>query len=277
MGRSRVIVSRKPRVVGKKIKFFIATLLVAAAVLAGAFFVSPPRYIVPILMYHHVAPGHRDSKLFVSPEAFERQVGFLARRGFRVITLEELVRTIRRGERVRSKTVLITFDDGFRDFYEHAYPVLKRHGVPATVFAVANDVGKAREFPFCSWEELREMSDHGIEVGSHTLTHAFLPKLEVRALEREIGESKKILEAGLGKPVRFLSYPGGGFDDRARQAAKAVGYEAAVATHPGASYGDRDLWTLRRLRVSRSCDNLFWFWFKVSGFYGFVEENRDES
>lgn len=258
-------------------KFFIAGVLVLAVVLAGALLVSPPRYIVPILMYHHVAPGHADSKLFVSPEAFDRQVGFLVRRGFRVITLEELARTIRRGERVRLKTVLLTFDDGFRDFYEHAYPVLKRHRVPATVFAVANDVGKTREFPFCSWEELREMSENGIEVGSHTLTHASLPQLGARELEREIGESKKVLEAGLGKPVRFLSYPGGAFDDRARQAVKAAGYEAAVATHPGASYGDRDLWTLRRLRVSRSCDNLFWFWFKVSGFYGFVEENRDES
>ena len=127
---------------------------------------------------------------------------------------------------------------------------------------------------FASFGELYRLSDNGIEFGSHTTHHAFLPDLTVEESRKEIQESKSALEKILNHPVDLFSYPGGGFTEEIRKIVIESDYKGAVATHPGASYPNRDPYALKRIRISRTCDNLFVFWFKISGFYTYFEELR---
>jgi peptidoglycan/xylan/chitin deacetylase (PgdA/CDA1 family) len=144
----------------------------------------------------------------------------------------------------RPQTVHVTFDDAYRSLLA-ALPALERLGVEATVFActgfavdgaplripeLRDDVDAApEEFATLRWDELRALSERGFEIGSHTITHAHLPRLTDAALERELVESRAQMEDELGLPCRYLAYPFGEHDARVRDAAKRAGYDAAFA------------------------------------------------
>jgi peptidoglycan/xylan/chitin deacetylase (PgdA/CDA1 family) len=138
----------------------------------------------------------------------------------------------------------VTFDDAFRSV-RTALPRLERLGVPVTVFACSSyaddgrplDVPELRErrrgyeddLATMTWDELRELAARGVVVGSHTISHPHLPRLDDAALERELTESRTRLEDELGRPCRYLAYPFGDEDERVRRAARAAGYAAAFA------------------------------------------------
>jgi peptidoglycan/xylan/chitin deacetylase (PgdA/CDA1 family) len=156
----------------------------------------------------------------------------------------------------------VTFDDAFRSVHV-GLAILRRHGLPATVFACTDyaDDGRPldvpeleqdiarnpRELETMTWDELRAVAAGGVEVGSHTLTHAHLPSLSDLELERELNDSRLRLEDELGRPCRFLAYPYGEEDLRVRDAARAAGYDAAFAL-PGPS-GPVNPFALRRVGV----------------------------
>ncbi|MEI8012502.1 MAG: polysaccharide deacetylase family protein, partial [Candidatus Omnitrophota bacterium] len=228
----------------KKKLITAAGLVTAMILLAGIWLV--PRYQVPILMYHSVAPAWFEPLNNVRPENFVRQMNFIQQHGFHVITLEELVGRIRMGKGVDRKSVVLTFDDGYDNNFTHVYPQLLARQFPAAIFVEAANVGNRGRL---TWAQAREMSAHGITFGSHTLTGIYIPDVKPEEALFEIKESKRLIETRLGRPVLFFSYPIGGFNPAVKMGLKEAGYAAAVATNRGKDHGGRDLYELKRIRV----------------------------
>ena len=232
-----------------------------------------------ILMYHMVArplPGGRFNKLRVPPSAFERQLRWLVADGWRFVFLSELMDRPATTEPAGSpeKLVALTFDDGYRDNYTDAHPLLLKYGAKATLYLVAERCGRdwstaknprhasgelGRE-PKLADDEVRAMLASGVwELGAHTLTHPLLPSLDAAARQREIGDAKALLEQRLNTRVESFAYPFGIFGDADRQAVADAGYRSAVTTVAGIS---TDLaaapHALKRIKVSGK-DSLFAF------------------
>ncbi|MCG3176227.1 MAG: hypothetical protein MOGMAGMI_01173 [Candidatus Omnitrophica bacterium] len=233
--------------------------------LAGLWWVLSMNYELPILMYHIIdrPPAEGRSSVHVSPEVFERQMEFLKVHGYRVIPLSEAVRLYKEGRPIPRKTVVITFDDGTLDNFDHAFPVLRKMDFPATIFMITSNIGQEG---WLGEQDLKILDQSGIEIGSHTADHAFLPSLKNDAeIEDQLLRSKARLEEVLGHPVSLLSYPAGGFNSRIAALAQLAGYEGAVTTNHGRPRGNP--YGLHRIKVSESGANLFNFWLKVSGLY----------
>lgn len=208
-------------------------------------------------MYHNIAtpPGHgKLHSLYVTPRMFKFQMWYLKAAGFKVVPLHEII-SFTRGLIPDEKLVALTFDDGYRDFYNNAYPVLKMYGYPSTVFIVSDLVGKAnfwdcRELKILKelldWDKIIELRDNGVVFGSHTKTHPFLSKLSTSEIEDELSGSKAALEKRLGLPVEFLCYPYGNYDERAVVAAKKAGYLGSVTMNRGLIHRGDDPFEIRR-------------------------------
>lgn len=234
------------------------------------------KYVAPIIMYHSVSPDATpENRLTVSAESFERQMRFLKTHHYNVMSLEDLVALIRDKKKIPPKSIAITFDDGYRDNYIFAFPLLKKYNLPVTIFVIVNKIG---ESDMLSWDEIKAMQDSGIiAFGSHTLDHLCLIDIKSdEGLRKQIFDSKIILEEKLKQPVNAFSYPVGAFNDKVRQLVIDAGYKLAVATSPGKNYSDDDVFAIKRLRISATSDNLFVFWIETSGFYTFIKEHRDK-
>jgi len=254
----------------KKI-FIIAAILVLAL---GALIFFTTVYVAPVIMYHSVDGNDQVSKLSISPKSFSRQMEFLKKNKYNVVSLEKLASYMRSGERMPPKTIAITFDDGFYNNYQYAYPVLKKYGLPATIFVIVSKIGKPG---YLGWKEIKEMSDSGlITIGSHTMSHLWLPAMGTKQLKYELERSREILESRTGRSVTELCYPVGAHDDRVKAAAAAAGYACAVATNPGRAASAGDIYAIKRVRISRTSDNLFVFWVETSGYYTWIKEQRDD-
>lgn len=257
-------------------KYKIKTSIFAAVVLLLFLLVSFIRanYVVPILSYHSVTPGaDPKSRLAITPETFQRQMRFLKIHRYNVLPLEETVTLIKEKKKIPRKTVVITFDDGYKDNYIYAFPILKRYNLPAIIFIITNEVGRPDRL---NWAEIKEMHGSGlIGFGSHALGPEPLINIKPSEdLKKEIFDSKKILEEKLGCRINAFSYPEGRFNDRVRQLVMDAGYKLAVATNPGKKFANDDIFALKRLRISKNANNLFVFWVETSGFYNFMREHR---
>lgn len=229
------------------------------------------KYVLPVLMYHHIMDSKMSDRLSVSPKTFEKQVRYLAENKYHIITLAEAVKMLNRPRRPRGKYAVITFDDGNADFYENAYPILKKYNVPATVFLIVDFIDKPG---YLRWEQIYEMAEDNIVFGSHTLTHPWLPNLGEAEMKREIVGSKAILEKRLVRRVNFIAYPQGAFDRRVLDIVKKAGYSGGCATNPGKKFPSRDPFAMKRTRISENSRNLLIFWFESSGYYTWIKEIR---
>ncbi len=256
----------------KKYRRFIALAVAFIFVIAG-FLWAKEQYVIPVAMYHRIDNNAFFSKLSVSPESFRTQMSFLKRHNYNVVRLEDLPDLIRSG-RVPRRTIAITFDDGYENNYTNAYPVLKELRLPATIFISPALIGMDG---YLTWSQVIEMSENGvISIGSHAMTHAYLPELPEQKLDIEIFDSKRAIETHIKKEVTSFSYPVGAFNDYVKDKVKKAGYKIAVATNPEKNYPRHDIFAMKRVRISRTSDNLFTFWIETSGFYTWIKEHRDE-
>lgn len=231
-----------------------------------------PLYEPPILMYHRIGDPTTESGagLFVTPETFERQMEFLKAHSYQVWSLSRLIQAIKNSENIPMNVVVITFDDGYLDNFKNAFPILKKMDFPATIFMITDNIGKP---DWLSEEDLKILEASGIEIGSHTAHHEFLPQGAPENLSHEIVDSKKTLEEILGHPVTLFSYPAGGVTDAIRDLVREAGYEGAVTTNYGK--GRLDPYMLRRIKVSDAHGSLFNFWVKTTGFYRLGKKKID--
>jgi|SRR5208283_1441523 len=192
-----------------------------------------------ILMYHSVA-DNSDDPCSVTVDAFREQISWLSDHGFEVVPLSSLVRSIQtRSYRNLRKKVVITFDDGYKDFLSNALPILLDHRASATVFLVTDMLGAygswskyGTHVPLMSEEEVRCIKAQGISLGSHTGTHANLTLLNHEDVQRQLRDSHHRLTL-LGESFYTFAYPWGLWSSQIADAVKAAGYECAVAAEGG--------------------------------------------
>ena len=187
-------------------------------------------------MHHSVGRLEDDpNMLSTSPERFEAQMLYLKRHNLRGVSMRELHRAANEGG--GKGLVGLTFDDGYEDFLSAAVPVLERMGFTATVFVVVDMLGLENDWEHACLPRprlklldaggVREVSERGMEVGSHSLTHARLSGAEPESLDKEVGDSRRVLGEVLGEAVEGFCYPYGSLDAAAVRAARRAGYAYA--------------------------------------------------
>ncbi len=216
------------------------------------------RPAIRILMYHRVARLGRFDQLTVTPDRFDEQLATMASR-CRVISLADAVTELELGA-PRTPAVVVTFDDGYRDNLVNALPSLRRLGIPATIFVTARFTDGTLRHPrypdepgqlHLDWNDLGALSrEPGISIGSHTLSHPHLTRLDDGAAAAEISDSRAEIAERIGRPVEFFCYPSGDLGERERRLVAAAGYRAAVSVRPGANHGLEDRFALRRTEVT---------------------------
>lgn len=212
---------------------------------------------LPILMYHriqHVPPGSGDSILLdlsVPPAAFRQHLALLREMGARAVGLDDVVDFLFGRRAPPDRAVVLTFDDGYEDTYTEAFPAMRALGMRGTVFVVSDFVGQPG---YVTWEQLRELAEHGWSVESHSVSHPDLRHLPDPELRRQLGESKAHIEREVGRAVRYLNYPAGQYDRRVIAAAAVAGYTAALTTRHGTQLALRQLFELPRVRIHGADD-----------------------
>lgn len=220
---------------------------------------------IPILAYHSLAPERFSNKLAISPELFRKQMQWVKESRFQGVGLEACAKAGWK-ENLWERKVAITFDDGYLDNYQSAFPILEEYGFAASFFVTTEDVGK---LGFMTWEMLREMAAvPGIEIGSHTCEHKSLSDIPEKEAWTSLVVSKKILEEKLGREIKAISYPCGSFNEKIVEMARGAGYAygcAASHVHDRKYVGNPYL--LRRIKISDSSNARFAFGLRLSGFY----------
>ncbi len=230
--------------------------------------------MIPILMYHQIAAVQQDKDpigIALTPEKFEQQMQYLYKNSYRCLHLSEAGNYWKRGLDLPKKSFVLTFDDGYRDIYTTVWPILDRFGFTATIFLVAEQVGKQSDWqgqsdylsaPLMSWSEIREMVRYGFAFGNHTLTHLRLPTLNDKQAKREIVHSKNIIEDKMGVEINLFSYPYTAYDIRIQQIVENSGHILACG-------GDRGQWGLFNIWRTECFgdDSLHKFVLKAKGLY----------
>jgi peptidoglycan/xylan/chitin deacetylase (PgdA/CDA1 family) len=214
------------------------------------------RVPLPILMYHRLAElpadaGASTREWTTAPAVFRAHIQLLVENGYRVVPLEEVLDYLQNHAPLPPRPVAITFDDGYRDFAEVAWPALREAGMPAMVFLIPGHVGYGA---FLTWDQLVSLVQEGTAVGSHTLDHVRLKGLEEAELRRQLQDSRQKLEERLGVPVQVVSYPYGAFDAQVVQAAEEAGYRAGVTINPSRYQRRSAVFTLSRLHLPYDAD-----------------------
>ena len=213
-----------------------------------------PSSRIPILTYHSI--DRSGSVLSVTPSDFREHMQLLVRNGFNGIRFDQLVDAMNGNAVLPPKAVVLTFDDAYANFHEHAMPALREAGYCATLFVVAGLVGKSNEWPgqgpsipnmpLLDWPALREIAQAGIEIGSHTCTHPRLDQARTDQLEEEIAGSRCTLEDGVGVPVTTFAYPFGAHSPASVSLVRAH-YRAACTTRMATARPSNDRHLLPRV------------------------------
>ena len=211
---------------------------------------GPCKY-VPILMYHHVMETEAAKKILatnlnVPPDIFRTQIDYLLGKGYQIIGLDDMMSGIA-GSFLPAKPVVLTFDDGYRDFYDNVFPILKEKGVKATVFVISQFVGGER---YLVWAQVNELASSGLVlIGDHTLNHLSLSSQSREDQTNQIVSAKSVIEANIGRSVSFFAYPYGGSNQNAKEILKENGFLGAVTTIPGRTQCLGLPYDLQRIRI----------------------------
>ncbi len=216
---------------------------------------------VPILMYHYVRtvdPNEDELgyNLSVSPERFEEHLIWLRDNDFTAIRMDHLADCLRGLQRCPQKSVVLTFDDGYADAASAALPLLEEYDATATFYIVTGFVGKPG---YLTWNEVRQLHDSGMEIGSHSLNHPDLAARDPEVAREEIEQSRKILSRKIGVPVRSFSYPIGSYTPEVAELVREAGYTNAVTTYPGSSLQLMFELPRRRILGGESVEALAWY------------------
>lgn len=209
---------------------------------------------VPILMYHYISEPPEDADkyrldLSVTPKDFQKQMAYLADNGFETVDLYDLSLAITNKRELPPKPIIITMDDGYRDNYENAFPVLREHGFEATFFVVTEFIDNNSE-NYMTWDMVEEMAAAGMRIEPHSKTHADLSVKDKDYVIYEILGSMETIEAHIGERPRFFCYPGGRYNDTTIEVVQELDFWGAVTTESGKwhNYNDRYEWTRLRMR-----------------------------
>jgi peptidoglycan/xylan/chitin deacetylase (PgdA/CDA1 family) len=224
---------------------------------------------IPILMYHGICTDpekfrHPYFYINTSPEIFEKQMKFLHENKYQSISLNTAVNLMNLNKLDDGKYIVITFDDGYRDFFTEAYPILRKYNFTATVFIVTGHVGKLFKDKSClTWDEIKFLNKNNVDFGSHTIHHPMLYSLGFKQIEYELLESKNIIEENLNSKISSFSYPFAfpqqdkNFVEKLKEILLKCNYKIGVTTKIGiATRNDNPLF-LKRIPINSSDDKAF--------------------
>lgn len=220
---------------------------------------------VPILVYHAVSDdaASRFRPYAVAPARFAEHVAVMQDLGCVSLTLSDAAQRLFDRAPLPDRAVVLTFDDAFSDFAQHAFPTLMEANFVATLFVPSAYVGATSRWlvregeerrPMMSWSEIQDVAEAGIEVGAHSHTHPELDRLSKAQLREELQGSKTVLEDSLGRNIAAVAYPFGYHSRRVRQAAHAAGYSFGCAVGNLSARAESDRWAIPRLTVKASAD-----------------------
>ncbi|WP_296770929.1 polysaccharide deacetylase family protein [Selenomonas sp.] len=219
-------------------------------------------YFPPVLMYHDVKAVPLNY-FDVSVEDFCAQLDWLKKAGYQTLSMEEFTAIVQKGQPFPKKSVVITFDDGYKGIYDYAAPELKKRGMKATFFIIPDLVGVPDDtYPYITKEELKELSSSNLfSIGSHTMSHPHLDQLEAEEKQKEICQSKKVLEEWTGRPVTSLAFPFGAYDKSVIKEVKAAGYQVSFAVQDRGLLHEKARYSIPRIYVGLEMgkDNLSLF------------------
>lgn len=201
---------------------------------------------IPVIMYHSVK-YEKDNPVRISEENFAAQMKYLKDNNYTTLSLNELYEFIKNNAPVPEKSVVLTFDDGYKDNYENAYPILKKYGLKATIFVITDYIGKNE---YLTISEIKELEENGIHIESHTVNHKDLSTLSYEDQITELKESKKSLEKLINREVKYIAYPYGKYNESTIKAAKSAGYELALTTDGKWSDKSDGIFSLDRVYIS---------------------------
>ena len=214
----------------------------------------------PVFNYHHIRPMPSvasstisERAFTVSPEGFETHLRYFQDNGYQVVSVYDLLDYFDTGKPLPAKAVAITFDDGYYGHYKWAYPLLKKYGMTATFFIIVGNVGKPG---ILTWDEIKEMSDNGMFIGSHTLNHLNLAAIGDEQLRRELTDSKKILEEKIDKKVDLLAYPGGNYNAHVIELVKEAGYQSALSVYKIINQAPKYRYVIRRFHADDALESI---------------------
>lgn len=262
----------------KKIFVFLSsTAILLAVILFSAFLILPLPGQVPVLMYHFIGSEQAalENKNIVTRATFEKQMSFLRWAGYRVISLSEMESGLKGLRKPRGREIAITFDDGHISFKNDAFPVLRKYKFPVTLFIVSDQVEHPDPDRMGESDLHELLRNSWIDVQGHTKTHRILSESTDEEIRTELNESKKRLEGLFGRPFDYLAYPTGNIDKRAVEEARKAGYHLAfITSYKKLKNLPEGPYTMPREKISRTSDNLFEFWFKISGIYSSFKRQR---
>lgn len=207
---------------------------------------------VPILMYHYIRVNPYPSdivgfNLSVTPNNFATQMDYLVNHGYHAITLDEFGKALLHATPLPAKPIVITLDDGYRDSYTDAFPILKARGLKAVNFVITGFVGGPI---YLTWDYIQEMQKSGVfTFESHTVHHLALTYLASQKILEELTESKHDLETHVGGTINWIAYPYGNVNDAVAQEVPKAGYAGAFGTNLGDFHSTDHLYTLARIRI----------------------------
>lgn len=224
---------------------------------------------IPILMYHSIScSAHpKFQQMTVRPEIFDKQMSYLVEHKYTPLTVTQFMRLRSQGlEHLPARPVVITFDDGFADFFSEALPVLKKYALPATLYISTAFIGgtgrwlrreKETARPMLNWQQVREIHAQGIECGAHTHTHPQLDTVTLGRAKKEIEYSKKLLEDQLGEAVESFAYPFGYHTARVLRLVQEAGFRSACAVRYALSTENDHPFSLSRLMAENMSEEAF--------------------
>ena len=249
-------------------------------------YVDKKKYEVPVVMYHRVINKSENEGIhgtYIYENIFREHMKYLKDNNFSMITFKDLNNIGWRNRFDKNKKyIIITFDDGYVDNYELAFPILKEFNFKATIFLMGESTYNEwdvkadgeKSFPLMSVEMIKEMQDYGIEFGAHTFNHPKLNKLSNDEIKHQIVDVKKPLEEKIEREIITFAYPYGILNDYAKKMVEEAGYTFGVATDSGSVCLSDDLYQIRRIAIFPNT-NLFSFKRKVKGNYNFIKIKRE--
>ncbi|MBK1812425.1 polysaccharide deacetylase family protein [Clostridium sp. YIM B02505] len=203
---------------------------------------------IPILCYHDVNPT-KGNDLLLNPDKFRQQMKYLKDNDYSTLTLDELHGYLRENIPIPSKSIVLTFDDGYIGNYTYAFPILKEFGFTATIFMISECVDKDS---YLTSNQVKELSEYGIDIESHTTDHSDLTKLSLSEQIDILEKSKHSLENRLNKPVDYIAYPYGKLNNNSKKAAAAAGYKMAFNLEGDYTDKKDNLYNLDRFYIGNS-------------------------
>lgn len=205
---------------------------------------------VPVLYYHSV-DENADNEVTITPEMLKEQLNYINDNDYVTMTIKELYDYLKNNQPIPEKSIVITFDDGYMNNYTEAFPILKEMNMKATIFCVGNSLDGSY---YLSEDAIKEMSDYGIDIESHTVNHLHLDTLSYNEQISELKKSKEILENITGKEILSIAYPFGDYNDDTLKAVKDAGYKLAFTTNLGLSDKNDNIFELDRIYISSYYD-----------------------